>query len=149
MVQKWFESIGWWIHYEACKFDLIHELDLGYSRSTFEIYIRSELIDMRMLNPLRDLETMNLTLGFQDQLPWNEKGIALDGSWANYVTLTLIFKVKFRYNHISEMWGPIDMRMLYPMFDLELWSWPWIFKVKFDNNHISGLGGPIDMKCNR
>ena len=36
-------------------------------------------------------------------------------------------------------------RMLIPLCDLELWSWPWTFKVKSNQSHIPRMGGSINM----
>ena len=37
-------------------------------------------------------------------------------------------------------------KMLDPLYDLQLWSWPWIFKVKCWKSHITGMRRPIDIE---
>ena len=105
------ESLRCWTHYVTFNYDL----DLGLSRSHFEISISQEWdgqmtwnegmwID-RLLNPLCDLD-----LSYR---PW---------PW------TWIFKVKFSSSHISGLGGLIDMEQkkmldmrLNPLCNHELW----------------------------
>ena len=70
------------------------------------------------------------------------------------VTLTLDFqgqifkKLYLRNGSVSwyGMRGTWVYRMLNPLCNLELWSWPWTSKVELWSSRISRIERPIDMK---
>ena len=76
--------------------------------------------------------------------------------WPWVMTLILdfqgqILKKPYVRNGRADWHGTKGMRvdkMLNPLCDLELWSWPWIFKVELWNSHIPRIG-PIDMERKR
>ena len=95
MERKGCESIGCYIYFVTFNVHLTHDLDLGFSRSNFENYLRNGMADWhgtkamwidRMLHPLCDFQ--------HSPHPW-------PWPW--------IFEVKFWKSHISGMGWPIDM----------------------------------------
>ena len=129
MEQKGFEPIGSGTHFVTLNFDLIHDLDIGFSRSYFEkLYPRNGRVKshgMKGMGVDRKSDwlwtltsPMTLNLDFKGQI---FKKMCLGNG-------------RVDWNGTERMW--VD-RMLDPLYDLELWPWPCIFKVQFWNIAIS------------
>ena len=65
------------------------------------------------------------------------------GSTAAEVLVKLQRNRRVDQHGMKGIWGD---RMVYILFDLELWLWPWILKVKFWKSSIIRIRGWIDIK---
>ena len=74
------------------------------------------------------------------------------GPWAMTWTVDFqgqILKKLYPWSEVANWHGTTGMwvyRMLDPLSDLVLWSWPWTSKVKLWNSWIPRMGGSIDME---
>ena len=88
-------------------------------------------VDRKSVRPTLWLSTLtlpvNLTLDFQGEI---FKKLYLRNGEVNWYGMK----------------GTWVYRMLNPLCDLELWSWPWTSKVKLWNSRISRIERPIDME---
>ena len=92
MERKGCESIGCYAHFVIFNFDLNHDLDLGFSRSDFQIALYSYVRARRHQTKMMWVDTVLYLLCGLQLWPW---------LW--------IFKVKFLKCCISGMRAPIDM----------------------------------------
>ena len=145
MERKGCELIGCYTHFVTFNVQLTHDLDLGFSRSSFELlYLRNGRANWhgtkgiwvdRMLDPCCDFQC--------SPLPW---------PWPSIFQGQILKKSYFR-NGMADWHGTKGMwvdRMLDSHCDFRLWPhpwpWPWIFKVKYWNCCNFGMGGSTHLE---